>query len=115
MAIPGSKWWIITVCVIGILVLLYLFGRKTVHTELTIEADPAEIWAELMNVPGIFTFDLKYMLEPAAQGTRFTIHEDFRGIAVLFWDASWLETAYQESAKELRDRIFQKKTEKTIK
>ncbi len=151
------------VVLIAILLFFYFFGRKSVHTELVIEASPEQIWEVLMDeeaykewnqvlipitgrieqgnkltyaliqpegksieigmkvielipfkllnqyggVPGIFTFDHRYILEPVEKNTRVIIHEDFRGIAVLFWDAGWLEQAYADSNKSLRQQVLE--------
>ena len=55
---------------------------------------------------GILTFDHKYILEPVEGGTRVTQHEEYRGIGVLFWDASWVEPAYGRVNEALRDRVI---------
>ena len=155
------KWTIIILVPVVILLVLYLTGRKSVHTEIFIPADPEKIWAVLMDVtgykewnpvlipvegeftegarlkyemvqpdgkrsklnarviklidqkllnqfggiPGILTFDHKYILDPVNEGTRVTIHEDYRGIGVLFWNASWVEPAYERINTELEKRV----------
>ena len=52
-------------------------------------------------IPGILTFDHKWLQEPVNEGTRVTQHEDYRGVGVLFWDASWVEPAYRNAMKHL--------------
>ena len=171
MTLLKSKWVIAVLILAGVLLLLYLLGRKSVHTELVIPATPGEIWSVLMDVPGykewnpvlipaegelregnklkyrmiqpdgkeslvdskvvkivqrkllnqyggipgLLTFDHRYILEPVKGGTLVTIHEDYRGIGVLFWNASWVEQAYQKANEALRDRVAQlkKKGDKT--
>lgn len=44
--------------------------------------------------PGVLTFDHKYILEPHAEGTRLSIHEDYAGIGVNFWNPVPVEAAY---------------------
>ena len=57
-------------------------------------------------IPGILTFDHQWLLEPADNGTRVTQHEEYRGIWVWFWDASWVEPAYRKANEALRDRVI---------
>lgn len=65
---------------------------------------------ELLNqaggIPGILSFDHKYTLERQAGGTRVIIHEDYRGIWVLFWNPRPVEDAYDRMAKALKDRVI---------
>ncbi len=56
-------------------------------------------------IPGLLTFDHKYILDPVEEGTRVTIHEDYRGIGVPFWNASWVEPAYEKINIELEKRV----------
>ncbi len=163
MAVLTSKR-IMAVGVSIVLVLLFFFlGRKSVHTELVIEASPRQIWEVLMNkeeyekwnrvlipikgeieqgnkltyklvqpdgnsidigmkatkliplkllnqrggFPGVFTYDHRYILEPVGNNTKVTIHEDFKGIAVLFWDMGWVQQAYTDLNTSLRQHIIQ--------
>ena len=65
-------------------------------------------------IPGILTFDHTYRLEPVDGGTRVTQHEEYRGIGVLFWDASWVEPAYSNVNEALRDRVAQLKAHEQL-
>ena len=56
-------------------------------------------------IPGILTFDHKWLLEPVNEGTRVIQHEEYRGVGVLFWDASWVEPAYRNVNEALRTRV----------
>ncbi|WP_299555550.1 SRPBCC family protein [Seonamhaeicola sp.] len=163
MTILTSKWTIAIMVLAAILLLLYLIGRKSVHTELVIEASPEQVWDVLMDetgyeawnnvlfpisgqieqgntlpyklvqprtkplelkvkvvelipekllnqyggIPGVLTFDHRYILEPVGNKTKVTIHEDFKGIGVMFWDASWLEPAYTGLLHALRDHVLE--------
>ena len=49
--------------------------------------------------------------EPVKGGTKVTQREEYRGIAVWFWDADWVEPAYQKANQALRDRVLQKMNE----
>jgi hypothetical protein len=162
MTISNSKWLVSILLLVCLILLLYFLGRKSVHTEITISADPEKIWSVLtdakgykewnpvivpiegefregekiknqmkqpdgkqsvlestvkkmikqkeMNqyggIPGVLTFDHKYLLEPVDGATRVTQHEEYRGIGVLFWDASWVEPAYRKVNEALKDRVI---------
>ena len=56
-------------------------------------------------IPGILTFDHKWLLDPVDEGTRVAQHEEYRGIWVWFWDAGWVEPAYRKANEALRDRV----------
>ena len=49
MEVLTSKWMIGALVFMAILLFLYLMGRKSVHTELIIEASPQQIWEVLMH------------------------------------------------------------------
>jgi hypothetical protein len=51
VAILSSKWLISSIVLVAVLVVMYLLGRKSVHTELVIPADSKEVWSVLMDVP----------------------------------------------------------------
>ncbi len=57
-------------------------------------------------IPGILTFDHKWLLEPVVGGTRVTQHEEYRGIGVWFWDESWVEPAYAMANDALHKRVL---------
>ena len=56
-------------------------------------------------IPGILTFDHKWLLDPVDEGTRVTQHEEYSGIWIWFWDAGWVEPAYRKANEALRDRV----------
>lgn len=161
MAFFDSKWAVVFLVFAGVIVLLYLLGHKTVHTELVIPADSKIIWSvltdtpkyeewnpimvkvqgelregkklinqfrqadgkeyevkstvrkmvpnELLNqcggIPGVLTFDHKYVLKPVEGGTRVIQHEEYRGIGVLFWDASSMKSTYEKANEALMNRV----------
>ncbi|GAL11566.1 hypothetical protein JCM19233_2556 [Vibrio astriarenae] len=55
---------------------------------------------------GIITFDQHYYLEPHELGTKFTIHEDYTGVYVNFWDEAHTQIQYQNMAQALRARVL---------
>ena len=151
---------IVGVVVAGLL-LLYIFGKKSVHSELVMNASPEAVWSVLMDVPsydqwnptlvpvegelkegnslkyqmiqpdgkssmatakvvemvpnkllnqyggipGVLTFDHRYIIEPVEGGAKVTIHEDYAGVGVPFWDPSWVQTGYENANKGLKERV----------
>jgi hypothetical protein len=63
-------------------------------------------------IPGLLTFDHKWLLEPVDEGTRVTQHEEYRGIWVWYWDSSWVKPAYRKVNEALRDRVIHLKKNK---
>ena len=57
-------------------------------------------------IPGILTFNHKYLLEPVEGGTKVTQHEVDRGIGLLFWDYSWVQPTYEKVNQALKDRVL---------
>ncbi len=53
MALLSSKWILIPLIIVVVLVVLLLLGRKSVRTQITIQASPEEVWAVLTDVPRI--------------------------------------------------------------
>lgn len=82
-------------------------GGKKIVINLTVkEMIPEKKLNQSGGLWGVMTFDHTYLLEPIDGGTLFIQHEEFRGIWIPFWDASWLEPAYQKSNEALRDRVI---------
>ena len=67
---------------------------------------PLKLLNQRGGFPGIFTFNHRYILEPIGNNTKVIIHEDFKGIVVLFWDVSWVQQAYAKLNKSLRQYIL---------
>lgn len=161
MTLLSSKWMIFGEVLFVVLFLLYIFGKKSVHTEISIPAPSGTVWSVLTDIqntktwnpvliplegelkegtqikyefrqdensistipatvkqiidnrllnqtggmPGLLTFDHKYKLEPADGGTKVTIHEDYRGIMVPFWNPAPVEEAYKRLASALKDQV----------
>lgn len=56
-------------------------------------------------IPGVITFDHQWLLEPVEGGTKVTQHEVDRGLYLWLWDSSWIEPAYAETLRALRDHV----------
>jgi len=154
MKIFNTKWIVFSLIPI-------FMGCNSVHTEITIPAEPEMVWSVLTDasgysewnpvlvpiegdlregeklkyqmtqpdgkqsevtakvkkmvvrkelnqgggIPGILTFDHKWLLESVDGGTRVTQQEEYRGIWVWFWDASWVEPAYRNANEALKERV----------
>ena len=55
---------------------------------------------------GILTFNHKYMLDEVESGTKVTIHEEYKGIMVPFWNSDPVEKAYEKLLLELKQRVI---------
>lgn len=55
-------------------------------------------------IPGIFTFDHTFRLEPTGHGTKVIHQERFRGIGVLFFSTAWVERSYQRVNEALKEK-----------
>ena len=56
-------------------------------------------------IPGILTFDHRWLLEPMDGGTRVVQHEVDRGIGLWFVDTDWIEPAYSAANEALAQRV----------
>ncbi len=56
-------------------------------------------------IPGILTAHHSYRLEPTQGGTRLIQHEVDNGIAMLFWDSSWVQPTYEKVNQALKLRV----------
>ncbi len=163
MSLLTSKLTLSVLGLISILVLLYVFGKKSVHHEITIPASPKSVWQVLVaterypewnpvmvsakgrlqpgqqvqytfrqeadkeyvipatvktieeekllnqvgGTAGILTYDHRYSLEKVEGGTKVVIHEEYRGIAVPFWNPAPVADAYQRLNEALRARTIE--------
>ena len=55
-------------------------------------------------LPFVITFDHKYILEQKGEGTQLTIHEDYKGIYVNFWNPRPVELAYKRLNEAIKNR-----------
>ena len=56
-------------------------------------------------IPGILTAHHSYRLEPTQGGTRLIQHEVDNGVAMLFWDSSWVQPTYEAVNQALKLRV----------
>lgn len=55
-------------------------------------------------LPFILTFDHQYILESIENQTKLTIHEDYEGIGVNFWNPAPIEVAYGKLNEAIKKR-----------
>ncbi len=68
---------------------------------------PPKLLNQKDGIPLILTFNHKYILEPNGNMTKVTIHEDYRGIGVNFWNPKPVEAAYGRLNIALKERVEQ--------
>ena len=156
-----SKWMIGVYVVFGILIILFLIGRKSVHSEILIKASKEQVWSvltngaeydswntvinsfegdlveggkvkfmfnqeegksypieatvkkikpnELLNQKGgigvVMTYDHQYILKEVDGGTKVTIHEEYRGVMVPFWNAEPVQKAYDRLNQDIKSKV----------
>ena len=56
-------------------------------------------------IPGVLTFNHKYILEKVEDKTKVIIHEDYKGIGVPFWNPAPVQKAYERLSEDLKNRV----------
>ena len=56
-------------------------------------------------IPGVLTYNHKYILEKNEGGTKVIIHEDYKGVGVPFWNPAPVQKAYERLCKDLKNRV----------
>ena len=56
-------------------------------------------------IPGVLTAHHSYRLEPTQGGTRLIQHEVDNGVAMLFWDSSWVQPTHEEVNQAFKLRV----------
>ena len=84
-------------------------GKESVMTSTVVKMTDERELNQFGGIRGLLTFDHQWLLEPVDGGTRVIQHEEYRGLGVWFWDASWVEPAYSKANEALRDRVAQLK------
>ena len=164
MSIFTSKWMLLALIPVAVLLVLFLIGKKSVHHEIIINATPEQVWevltdlkkypewnpvmiraqgtlsegqkitytfrqddsnqydipatvkavktAQLLNqtggMPGVITYDHRYVLDADGVNTKLTIHEDYRGVYVPFWDPQPVQSAYERLNEAIKARVLEK-------
>ena len=69
-----------------------------------------ELLGQHAGIPGVLTADHTWRLEPTPGGTRVIQHEVDNGVAMLFWDSSWVQPAYERVNLALKHRVEQRQS-----
>ncbi|MEM1121661.1 MAG: SRPBCC domain-containing protein [Bacteroidota bacterium] len=69
------------------------------------EVIPNKLLNQGGGLTGIISFDHRYLLEAINNKTKVTIHEDYGGIYVNFWNPSPVAKAYQQLNQALKVRV----------
>lgn len=66
--------------------------------------DPNKLLNQGGGIPMVLTFNHQYILKPASNGTKLTIHEDYGGIGVNFWNPKPVQAAYERLNEAIKKR-----------
>ncbi len=72
-----------------------------------VQIRPNEVLNQKGGIPLVLTYNHKYLLESAGNSTTVTIHEDYRGIFVNFWNPKPVEEAYKRLNIALKEQVEQ--------
>lgn len=81
-------------------------GKESIVGAKVVKIIPEQLLNQRGGVPGILTFDHRWIVEPVEEGTRIIQQEEYRGIGVWFWDYSWVEPAYSRAIDALSARVL---------
>lgn len=91
-------------------------GHKVTYLVKESESKSAKITSEVVSMVknqslnqrggiwGVLTFDHSYHLTEIEEGTRLTIHEEYTGVWVNFWDKGDIEKQYKKLAIAIKNR-----------
>ena len=82
-------------------------GKQSEFVTNILNIEPAKLIKQYAGVPLILTADHEYRLEKVDGGTRVVQHEVDNGLAMLFWDSSWVQPTYEKVNEELKRRVME--------
>jgi len=82
-------------------------GKESIVGAKVVKMVNQQLLNQTGGIPGVLTFNHKWLLNPVDGETRVTQHEEYRGIWVWFWDHSWVEPAYTQANEALKNRVLQ--------
>ena len=83
--------------------------KEVTITSKIVTIDPPHNLNQFGGYTGIIAFDHHYELEKVKGGTKLVQREEYTGLCVHFWDASWVEPAYQRVNEVLRTGVLRRK------
>jgi hypothetical protein len=81
-------------------------GKECLVDTRVIKLEETRLLNQCGGIPGILTFNHKWTMQPADNGTRVIQHEEHKGIGAWFWNYSWVEPTYQKAIEAPKDRVF---------
>lgn len=84
-------------------------GKQYEVKATVVEVTPEKFLNQYGGFWGVLTYDHKYLLEPEGAGTKVTIHEDYKGVYVPFWDHSAMDASYALLNEALKNRVLELK------
>ncbi|MCG7991002.1 MAG: SRPBCC domain-containing protein [Candidatus Thiodiazotropha lotti] len=82
-------------------------GKQSEFEATIIEIEPGRRIRQFAGLRGVLTADHEYRLEAVDGGTRVIQHEVDNGLAMLFWDSSWVQPSYERVNEALRARVME--------
>ena len=80
-------------------------GKQSTMKSRVTKVVALEVLGQRAGIPGVLTADHTWRLEPTQGGTRVVQHEVDNGVAMLFWDSSWVQPTYERVNLALKRRV----------
>ncbi|MBT3038158.1 MAG: SRPBCC domain-containing protein [Candidatus Thiodiazotropha sp. (ex Codakia orbicularis)] len=82
-------------------------GKQSEFPTTVISVEPQNLIKQYAGIPMILTADHEYRLVAVDGGTRVIQHEVDNGLAMLFWDSSWVQSSYEKVNEALKARVME--------
>ncbi|MEW8051218.1 MAG: SRPBCC domain-containing protein [Candidatus Thiodiazotropha sp.] len=82
-------------------------GKQSEFPTTIVRIEPGRLIQQHAGMPLILTANHEYRLEAVEGGTRVIQHEVDNGIAMLFWDSSWVQPTYEKVNEALKSRVME--------
>ncbi|CTQ75758.1 Polyketide cyclase / dehydrase and lipid transport [Roseibium alexandrii] len=79
-------------------------GTMTINASVQVVIPKAEL-RQAGGLPGVITFDHRWLLRPENGGTCVIQHEIDRGFYLWFWNSDWVQPAYERASLALKHRV----------
>ena len=81
-------------------------GKISEFTTIVVGIEKGRLLKQVAGMPLVLTADHEYRLEPVQGGTRVIQHEVDNGLAMHFWDSSWVQPTYEKVNEALKARVI---------
>lgn len=82
-------------------------GKQSEFKSSVLRVEETRLIKQYAGMPLILTADHEWRLEAVEGGTLAIQHEVDNGIAMLFWDSSWVQPSYERVNEALRARVLE--------